>query len=229
MTAFSFSIEPYGENGWIATLSKGDMVGRALAANAAADTLRERPGVTDAVAGVESIVLRFRPSEVAAEAAKTMLSDALQNAKAHSARSEAVIEIPVCYGGEHGPDFEALCEKLRISGEELISLHSGKTYRVLTVGFAPGFAYLGPLPETLQTQRLATPRAHVPAGSVGVAGAMTGVYALASPGGWPLIGRTPKCLFEAEADEPFLFSPGATVRFTPIDQNIFAAMEAEQT
>ena len=79
MTAFSFSIEPYGENGWIATLSKGDMVGRALAANAAADTLRERPGVTDAVAGVESIVLRFRPSEVAAEAAKTMLSDALQN------------------------------------------------------------------------------------------------------------------------------------------------------
>lgn len=229
MTAFSFSIEPYGENGWIATLSKGDMVERALTVNAAADALRNRPGVTDAVAGVESIVLRFRPSEVTAEAAKTMLNDALQTAKAHSARSEAVIEIPVCYGGEYGPDFEMLCEKLGISGEELISFHSAKTYRVLTVGFAPGFAYLGPLPDELQTQRLATPRAHVPAGSVGVAGAMTGVYALASPGGWPLIGRTLKCLFDAGAEEPFLFSPGATVRFTPIDEPTYTALKAERS
>ncbi|WP_428407545.1 5-oxoprolinase subunit PxpB [Hyphococcus sp.] len=226
MSALSFSIKPFGENGWLAALSGGDMVERALTANAAADALRRLPGVIDSVAGVESLVLRFLPPGLTAEDAKAKLEETLRRERTKTKTPAPAIEIPVSYGGEHGPDFEMLSSKLRISGEDLIALHSSQTYRVLTVGFAPGFAYLGPLPEALQTERLATPRPRVPAGSVGVAGAMTGVYALASPGGWPLIGRTPKKLFDARGDNPFLFSPGAAVRFVPVDEKTFAAMEA---
>ena len=94
------------------------------------------------------------------------------------------------------------------------------------MGFAPGFGYLGPLPEELQTGRLATPRPKVPAGSVGVAGPMTGIYALASPGGWPLIGRTPSNLFDAHGEHPFIFSPGTKVRFLPITEESFAELAA---
>jgi len=229
MSAFSCSVTPFGENGWLATLSGGDMVARALAANAAADALRCVSGVTDVVAGVESLVLRFHPEEMTSEEAKNKLEDALKTSAMQTVPPGPTIDIPVCYGGEHGPDFEALCEKLSITGDQLIALHSSQLYRVLTVGFAPGFAYLGPLPSALQTGRLSTPRAHVPSGSVGVAGAMTGVYALASPGGWPLIGRTPKKLFDAHGAKPFLFSAGAAVRFQPIDEDAFNALKTDLT
>ncbi len=229
MSAFSFSLTSFGENGWLATLSGGDMVARALAANAAADALRSASGVTDAVAGVESLVLRFRPEKMTPEDAKKKLEDALRQSTSKAPASAPAIDIPVCYGGEYGPDFEMLCQKLSLAPDQFIALHSSQVYRVLTVGFAPGFAYLGPLPSALQTGRLPTPRARVPSGSVGVAGAMTGVYALASPGGWPLIGRTPKKLFDAHDAGPFVFSPGAAVRFAPIDEDTFKAMEAGAT
>lgn len=222
MNAYSWTVTPFGENGWLATLSGGDMVACALAANAAADALRSVQGVTDAVAGVESLVLRFHPNEITLDDARTKLEHALKKSTTQTISPETAIEIPVCYGGEYGPDFDALCQKLSITGDELIALHSSQAYRVLTVGFAPGFAYLGPLPTALQTERLSTPRAYVPSGSVGVAGAMTGVYALASPGGWPLIGRTPKKLFDPHSVAPFLFSAGASVRFRPIDDNAFS-------
>lgn len=229
MNALSCSVAPFGENAWLATLSGGDMVTRALAANAAADALRCLQGVTDAVAGVESLVIRFRPEELPAGDAREKLESALKKSATQTASPGPAIDIPVCYGGEHGPDFEALCEKLSITRDQLIALHSSQLYRVLTVGFAPGFAYLGPLPSALQTERLSTPRAHVPSGSVGVAGAMTGVYALASPGGWPLIGRTPKKLFDPHGAEPFLFSAGAAVRFRSIDEDAFNTFKAETT
>ncbi|WP_375201493.1 5-oxoprolinase subunit PxpB [Hyphococcus sp.] len=226
MNVFSFSLTPFGENGWLATLSGGDMVARALAANAAADVLRNSSGVTDAVAGVESLILRFRPEEMTTGDAKKKLEDALRQSTSKTPASAPAIDIPVCYGGEYGPDFERLCEKLSLAPDQFIALHSSQVYRVLTVGFAPGFAYLGPLPPALQTGRLSTPRAHVPSGSVGVAGAMTGVYALASPGGWPLIGRTPKKLFDPHGAAPFIFTSGAAVRFVPIDEDAFKALEA---
>lgn len=227
MNVTSFEIDAFGEAAWLARLKAGDMVATALAANNIAGRLRLLAGVTDCVAGVDSVVLRFDPSRLAPQDALRKLEDAVKQAPLETPAPAASIEIPVCYGGDYGPDLGVLANRLSLSEEDIIRRHSAQKYRVLTVGFAPGFAYLGPLPESLQTPRLASPRAHVLAGSVGVAGAMTGIYPLASPGGWPLIGRTPKKLFDAKADAPFLFTPSAEVSFTPVSEDTFAEIEAQ--
>ena len=226
MNAAGFEIEAFGEAGWLARLSGADMVAVALAANAAADRLRTQDGVTDAVAGVDSLVLRFDPARLSPAGARDSLERAIATTPLELAPPKVKIEIPVCYGGEYGPDLPALSKALSLPEDEIIRRHAAQKYRVLTIGFAPGFAYLGPLPKTLRTPRLPTPRPRVEAGSVGVAGAMTGVYRLASPGGWPLIGRTPRTLFDQKAEEPFLFSPGAEVSFTPVSKEDFARLEA---
>jgi KipI family sensor histidine kinase inhibitor len=222
MSRFSFSIVPFGEFGLLATISGGDMLAKALAANFVADAIRSTEGVLDCVAGVDGIAIRFHPIKMSLSQTEALLEESLNNIPDQPTETHKTVEIPVCYGGECGPDFQLLCEKLALSSKQFIDLHSSHSYRVLTIGFAPGFAYLGPLPDDLQTERLASPRSRVPAGSVGIAGAMTGIYPLASPGGWPLIGRTPSKLFDAAALQPFLFAPGATVRFTPIDESEFA-------
>ena len=229
MSGFSHTIQPYGEFGLLATLNGGDMIARALGANTIADRLRKDKGVIDSVAGVESLVVRFNPAELSVEDASRKLEAALGEVSLEIPEPVSKIEIPVCYGGVHGPDFDMLCDRLSLGAERMIELHSSTVYRVLTIGFAPGFAYLGPLPEALRTTRLSQPRARVPEGSIGVAGAMTGVYPLASPGGWPLIGRTPKTLFNARSPAPFLFAPGAEVRFMPISETAFPNFKAGET
>jgi KipI family sensor histidine kinase inhibitor len=131
------------------------------------------------------------------------------------------IAIPVCYESEFAPDLAGLAEKLRLTEEQVVSLHSAGEYFVYFLGFAPGFAYLGGLVPQLQVSRLATPRKHVPAGSVGIAGAQTGIYPNDSPGGWQLIGRTPLRMFDASSDPPSLAQPGDQVRFRRIDRDEF--------
>jgi KipI family sensor histidine kinase inhibitor len=135
------------------------------------------------------------------------------------------VEIPVCYGGEHGPDLPDVSALHKMSSEQVIELHSSPTYVVYFLGFVPGFAYLGELPSALITPRLPTPRRQVPPGSVGIAGNQTGVYPLATPGGWRLLGRTPISIFQPERDQLSLLSIGDRVRFTPISSEQFAAME----
>jgi inhibitor of KinA len=122
----------------------------------------------------------------------------------------------VVYGGEYGPDFEFACEKLGLSGPELIEMHSGE-YTVDMIGYIPGFAYIGGLDDRLFIDRLEHPRQYVPAGSVGIAGGRTGLYSLAGPGGWPIIGRTSRKLFDATSDEPFTLFAAATVKFTAVN------------
>ena len=135
------------------------------------------------------------------------------------------VEIPVCYGGEHGPDLIDVSEIHGMTPAQVIELHSSTTYVVYFLGFVPGFAYLGELPEALVTPRLPTPRRNVPPGSVGIAGRQTGVYPVATPGGWRLLGRTPLSMFRPEKDGFSLLSIGDRVRFTPINQQKFAALE----
>ena len=130
--------------------------------------------------------------------------------------SEDLLEIPVVYGGEFGPDFEDLCRQLGLSRDEFISLHTGIEYRVDMVGFTPGFAFIGGLDERLHAPRRKEPRQRVEAGSIGIADGRTGLYALASPGGWSLVGRTPAKLFDAEAMEPFMLRAGMRIRFHAI-------------
>jgi inhibitor of KinA len=132
------------------------------------------------------------------------------------------IEIPVCYGGEFGPDLSELAAIHGISPAQAIELHSASMYLVYFLGFAPGFAYLGGLPELLATPRLETPRAKVPQGSVGIGGNQTAVYPFATPGGWRLIGRTPLAMFRRDQARMSLLQIGHHVKFRPISNEEFA-------
>jgi inhibitor of KinA len=135
------------------------------------------------------------------------------------------VEIPVCYGGEFGPDLNDVAALHAMTPGQVIELHASTTYLVYFLGFVPGFAYLGELPEELVTPRLPAPRKRVPAGSVGIAGNQTGVYPFATPGGWRLLGRTPLAMFRAERDGLSLLAIGDRVRFVPVGRERFAELE----
>ncbi|MEX2476564.1 5-oxoprolinase subunit PxpB [Marinobacter sp.] len=139
----------------------------------------------------------------------------LPDAIAESADSET-IEIPVFYHPSVGPDLSAIATRAGLSVEQVIEQHSRETYNVFAIGFAPGFAYLGQVPGELNTPRQATPRAKVPAGTLGIADTQTAIYPLDSPGGWNLIGRTPLTLFDPKRDQPSLLEAGQRVRFRSI-------------
>jgi len=174
-------------------------------------------GFREAVPGHRSLLVLFDP----AVARFGTLAGALV---ARAARGGAVPapgrlhEVGVVYGGESGPDLAALAGERGLSERDFVGLHAGEPYTVFMLGFTPGFAYLGLLPETLDSSRQATPRVRVPAGSVAVAGRLTGIYPVASPGGWRLIGRSSLRLFDPVRAEPALFAPGDRVRFLPVAQ-----------
>lgn len=135
----------------------------------------------------------------------------------------SITEIPVCYGGEFGPDLEAVAAHCGLPVNEVIKLHASASYTVRAIGFSPGFPYLGGLPEKLRTPRRSTPRTIVPAGSVGIGWAQTGIYPLPSPGGWQLIGRTPLTLFNPVRQPPSLLGVGDRVKFKLMSPEEFAA------
>ena len=187
------------------------------AAQRLATDLHESGDWIEAVAGIDSVVVQFDIANVLRSDAEKRLSAAAENISAAAPAQQITIEIPVVYGGEDGPDFEYVCEKLGLTGPELIEMHCGE-YVVDMLGYIPGFAYIGGLGERLLIDRLEHPRQRVPAGSVGIAGGRTGLYSLAGPGGWPLIGRTGRILFDSASDEPFTLFAGALVRFTAVDK-----------
>ncbi len=135
------------------------------------------------------------------------------------------LEIPVCYGAEFGPDLNEVSALHGMTPRQVIELHASVTYIVYFLGFVPGFAYLGELPQALATPRMDNPRRSTPPGSVGIAGSQTGVYPFATPGGWRLIGRTPMAMFRADREAMSFLSIGDRVRFAPISAAQFAALE----
>lgn len=136
------------------------------------------------------------------------------------------VEIPVCYGGEFGPDLQEVALLRGVKPAQLIDLHCSTTYHAYFLGFSPGFAYLGNLPDQIATPRLATPRRHVPAGSVAIAGRQTAVYPMATPGGWRLLGRTPLRIFQPDRTPMGLIAIGDQVRFRPITAAEFRKLES---
>ena len=143
------------------------------------------------------------------------------------AKTKKIYEIPVCYGGEYGPDLEFVAKNAGISVEEVIKIHSSKDYLIYMLGFLPGFSYLGGLDEKIHTPRLANPRIKIPAGSVGIGGAQTGIYPLESPGGWQLLGKTPVKTYNPDREIPILFEAGDYIRFVPVSQEEFEKIEKE--
>lgn len=134
---------------------------------------------------------------------------------ADDAATAPAIEIPVLYGGQVGPDLDAVADRTGLTPAQVVELHSSVIYRAYMLGFAPGFAYLGELPAQLELPRRDTPRQRVPAGSVAIAGRQTAVYPLSTPGGWHLIGRTDLVVWDARRDQPALIAAGQSVRFVP--------------
>ena len=172
-----------------------------------------------------SVLVKFDPLKWRHEQLEEILKQYFKRLEDVPLPEPRQVEIPACYGGEHGPDLIDVSEIHRMTPAQVIELHSSTTYVVYFLGFVPGFAYLGELPEALVTPRLPAPRRNVPPGSVGIAGRQTGVYPVATPGGWRLLGRTPVSMFRPEQDGFSLLSIGDRVRFTPINHHQFAALE----
>ncbi|WP_269800048.1 5-oxoprolinase subunit PxpB [Bacillus sp. mrc49] len=132
--------------------------------------------------------------------------------------SHRTVSIPVCYGGEYGPDLEYVARYHDLTTDEVIHIHSNGEYLAYMIGFAPGFPFLGGLPKDIATPRRSSPRMTIPAGAVGIAGMQTGVYPISTPGGWQLIGQTPMELFLPNVTPPSLLQAGDMVKFQPISE-----------
>jgi inhibitor of KinA len=207
------SIEPFGDRAVLLRAGPENTEGVRRRVRAVRDRLAQRPppGVLDIVPAFTSVTVHYDPlitrySELAA-AIEPLLSRLEQQVGA----AADLITIPVHYDG---PDLAHVAAQSGVSVEEVIRLHSAGWYEVQMIGFAPGFAYLGGLAERIACPRRGTPRTNVPAGSVGIAGNLTGVYPIDSPGGWQLIGRTRTKLFDAQRVPATLLRVGAAVRFT---------------
>jgi len=192
-------------------------VANPAAAQSLATHLRSSGEWLDVVGGIDTVVLRFDAAFLDLNAALGKCADILDRHVDVTSCATGVVEIPVCYGGEYGPDLDVVCAQLGLSIDEFVALHTAGNYTVDMLGFTPGFAYVGGLDERLNVPRLGEPRVNVAAGSVGIADGHTGLYALPGPGGWALIGRTSYPLFDASAEEPFALLPGTPVRFVAID------------
>jgi len=139
-----------------------------------------------------------------------------------------VLEIPVLYGGEEGPDLAFVAEHNGKTQEEVIKIHTSTEYLIYMLGFTPGFTYLGGMSDEIATPRLKTPRVKIPAGSVGIAGSQTGVYPIDSPGGWQLIGRTPVRMYDADRETPILPQAGQYIKFYAIDKAEYDRIAAQE-
>ncbi|MFL7794867.1 MAG: 5-oxoprolinase subunit PxpB [Anaerolineae bacterium] len=178
------------------------------------------PGLGEAVPSYRSLLVHYDPLQLAHVEAEAFVTEMLQRCEDAPLPEPRLVEIPTVYGGEHGPDIGFVAERNGLTVAEVVRLHSEASYTVYMLGFTPGFPYLGGLPDALATPRLETPRQRVSAGSVGIAGAQTGVYPLATPGGWRLIGWTPAVLFDPTRTPPALLQPGDLVRFVPIEEEV---------
>jgi inhibitor of KinA len=184
------------------------------------------PGILDIVPSYRSILVNFDPLRISA---RDITGTVTAAAGDFSASSEAaggeVIEIPVCYGGDKGPDMDFISAHTGLPPEEVIRIHSSVEYLIYMIGFTPGFPYLGGMPKEIATPRLQKPRALIPAGSVGIAAGQTGIYPVESPGGWQLLGRTPLKIFDCNREPPFLLAAGNYLKFVPVTEEEYAAIE----
>lgn len=180
-------------------------------------------GLRDLIPSYRALLIGYDPLTLPYGALLDRLR-ALEHDLDHAGAPARRVTLPVCYGGEYGPDLADVAAHAGLSDTDVVTMHSGGAYLVYFLGFAPGFPYLGGLDPRLATPRLPRPRTAVPAGAVAIGGEQTGVYPLSTPGGWRLIGRTPARLYAPGADEPFLLRAGDELHFRPIDSAEFAAL-----
>jgi inhibitor of KinA len=235
----NFQIRPLGDQALVIETAEVADVTSARRTHAISRWLEDArlPGVSEIVPSAATVTLFYSAVEAMAAGAPhpdvvTWLAERVRQrlATLPTSREDStarLIEIPVCYGGEFGPDLEAIAERVKLSAAEVIARHSAVEHVVLQLGFAPGFPYLDGLPEELAVPRRDTPRVAVPAGSVAIANRQTGIYPVVVPGGWNLIGRTPVKLFRPDQKPPVLLQPGDRVKFIRISPNEFAQLDKQ--
>jgi KipI family sensor histidine kinase inhibitor len=185
-------------------------------------------GVTEIIPTYRSLLIIYDPSITRPAKLKKILETLEARLGEIQIAPPRTVEIPVCYGGAFGPDIETVADTNNLTVEEVIERHCEPEYPIYMVGFTPGFPFLGGLSEKLHTPRLETPRTLVPEGSVGIANNQTGIYPIASPGGWQLIGRTPLKLFAPWRPNPFLYQAGDRLKFKPISAEEYARTAEEE-
>ncbi|MDR0467052.1 MAG: 5-oxoprolinase subunit PxpB [Deltaproteobacteria bacterium] len=184
-------------------------------------TLEQRriPGMLELAPAYSSLSIHHNPLILSRDELIPLVEEALRANVVGESTQKRILTLPVAYGGGHGPDMETVVRHTGFSEEEVVRRHTAVDCYCFMLGFTPGFGYLGGMDPALETPRLATPRTHIPAGSVGIAGKQTGAYSIDSPGGWRLIGRTPLKLFDPEAENPTLLEAGDWIRFRAISEN----------
>jgi inhibitor of KinA len=183
------------------------------------------PRIRNLHPGYASLLIDFDPLRLTHDDLAVRVGQLMNSPASEASAPARTVEIPVCYDAEFGPDLTDVAQHNQITIDEVIRLHTSATFLVYFLGFSPGFAYMGGLPEKLRTPRLATPRMRVPAGTVAIAGEQTGIYPIDSAGGWRLLGRTPEQMFDASATPPTRLQPGDLVRFTAISRASFEGMQ----
>jgi KipI family sensor histidine kinase inhibitor len=185
-------------------------------------------GIREFVPTYRSLSIHYDPLKIGREKLEAAVRDTLANLGGGRGGTRRVLAVPVLYGGEYGPDMPNVRAHTGYSDDEIIKRHTAPEYYCYMLGFAPGFAYLGGLDETLATPRLKTPRALIPAGSVGIAGRQTGAYSIDSPGGWQLIGRTPLRLFDpGDGENPTLIEAGDWIKFRGVSEDEYAGIKRD--
>lgn len=235
-SSINWTMVPQGDRCLLLVFGAGIDVDIGLRCARAAAALRAAriQGVTDIVPSFTTVAVHYRPGPFGAIDFHRLaddISNILREAQQHGAASPPgkQVDIPVCYGGERGPDLAQVAEHCGLAPAEVIALHSGTPAYVFMLGFAPGAPYIGVHDQRLSIGRRPTPRTLVPAGSVGIANLQTIIYPNASPGGWHIIGATPAVLFAPDQEPPVLLEPGDTVRFVPISDEEFLALQRRQT
>jgi len=220
LTHASFRVVPAGDSALVIEFDERIDVEINARAIALADAIQaaEPSGVRDVVPTYRAVAVYFDPLRTDYDALLAQIERQLGQPASAAAIARAPVRIPVCYGGEFGPDLEDVATFGHLSQAEAIGMHTEATYRVFMLGFVAGFAYMGTVDDRIAMPRHATPRVRVPIGSVGIAGVQTGVYPAETPGGWRLIGRTPVKPFDPTRAEPFLLKAGDAVQFYAIDR-----------
>lgn len=175
-------------------------------------------GVVDVIPAFCSLLINYDPRVISYDEIRERMQKLVKVDAKSGEEKKKIYEIPVCYGGEYGPDIENIAANAGLSVEEVIKIHSSRDYLIYMLGFLPGFCYLGGLDERIHTPRLANPRIKINAGSVGIGGSQTGIYPLDSPGGWQLMGMTPVKTYDPDREVPILVEAGDYIRFVPIDE-----------
>lgn len=184
-------------------------------------------GVVDIIPAFCSLLINYDPRVISYDEMKTRMEKILSVEVAAGERRKKIYEIPVCYGGEYGPDLNTIAEHAGLTPAEVIDIHTSADYLIYMLGFLPGFTYLGGLDERIHTPRLANPRVRIPAGSVGIGGSQTGIYPMDSPGGWQLMGMTPVKTYDPNREIPILVEAGDYIRFVAVDEQEYEKIRAQ--